>query len=85
MKSHTVRIALSVVVLACLLFSLIVSCVLMYNLGIYVDEAGTSPDIVCGGELWLSMDWIRLAVLALATVVCAVLFVRECVTENGKA
>ena len=32
-------------------------------MGVYVDEAGTSPDKVCGGDFWLYMDWLRLLLL----------------------
>ena len=35
----------------------------IWNMGGYVDEAGTSPDKVCGGDFWLYMDWLRLLLL----------------------
>ena len=37
---------------------------LFYNMGVYVDEANSSLDVVLGGEFWLWMDWIRLAFIA---------------------
>lgn len=39
---------------------LIISMGLMIKLGIYVDEANTSPVQVYGSELWNNMSWIRL-------------------------
>lgn len=46
------------------LLALLISLKLFWNMGVYVDEAGTSPDKVCGGEFWLYMDWLRLLLLA---------------------
>lgn len=58
--------------------SLIISLGLFYNMGVFVDEAGCSPADVCGGDGWLLMDWLRLALLALACLLGAVsLFVRR--------
>lgn len=45
------------------LMSLIISVMLFWNLGIYVDEHNTSPDVVVGGEFWLYMYWLRLILL----------------------
>ena len=45
------------------LLTLLISLKLFCNMGVYVDEAGTSPDKVCGGEFWLYMDWLRLLLL----------------------
>ncbi|MEE1169241.1 MAG: hypothetical protein UHP11_00885 [Anaerovoracaceae bacterium] len=45
------------------LLTLLISLKLFWNMGVYVDEAGTSPDKVCGGEFWLYMDWLRLLLL----------------------
>ena len=47
------------------LICLIISCKLFWNLGIYVDEFNTSPDVVLGGEFWLYMDWLKLGASAL--------------------
>ena len=47
------------------LISLIISLKLLWNMGIYVDEFNTSPDVVLGGNLWLYMDWLRLGFSAL--------------------
>ena len=41
----------------------LISVKLFWNMGVYVDEAGTSPDKVCGGDFWLYMDWLRLLLL----------------------
>ena len=31
---------------------------LVFNMGVYVDEFNTSPDVVVGGEFWLNMYWL---------------------------
>ena len=41
----------------------LISLKLFWNMGVYVDEAGTSSDKVCGGDFWLYMDWLRLLLL----------------------
>lgn len=50
------------------LIALMISIKLFWNMGIFVDEFNTSPDIVCGGDFWLYMDWLRLFVLAMITI-----------------
>lgn len=50
-------------------FSLLISLKLFWNLGVFVDEYGLSPDIVNGGDFWLSMDWLRLLLLLLLCIV----------------
>ncbi len=47
------------------LICLITELNLFYNLGVFVDEFGTSPDVVLGGDFWLLMDWAKLGFLAL--------------------
>lgn len=53
------------------LFSLLISLRLFWNLGIFVDEHGLSPDMVNGGTFWLAMDWLRLLLLLLLCIVSA--------------
>lgn len=55
------------------LVSLMISMKLFYNMGVYVDEANSSLDVVLGGEFWLWMDWIRIAFIA---VICLLSFVK---------
>lgn len=50
------------------LLALIISVKLFWNMGIFVDEFNTSPDVVCGGSFWSYMDWLRLFVLAIITI-----------------
>ena len=59
---------LSIVSFLLSLVALVISLRLFSNLGIYVDEHNTSPNIVLGGEFWLLADWLRLFILALLTV-----------------
>lgn len=58
--------------------ALIISLKLFWNMGIYVDEYNTSPSIVCGGDFWLYMDWLRLALLSIISIISGVrLFYRS--------
>lgn len=43
--------------------ALVISLKLFWNMGIYVDEAGTSPGVVYGSDFWLYMAWLRLFLL----------------------
>ena len=51
------------VLFAVSILTFLISVKLFWNMGVYVDEAGTSPDKVCGGDFWLYMDWLRLLLL----------------------
>ena len=53
---------------------LFIELVSFYKLGVYVDEFGTSPSIVLGGDFWLYMKWLKLLLLL---VVVVVLWVKE--------
>lgn len=68
MKSKFLNVSIFVLSLICLLISL----KLFWNMGIYVDEFNTSPDVVLGGNLWLVADWIRLGFLALICVISGI-------------
>lgn len=57
--------------------SLLVSLKLFWNMGIFVDEANTSPAAVCGGTFWLAMDWLRLGLLALLVILSLVQLARK--------
>ena len=49
--------------------SLIISVKLFWNMGIYVDEYNTSPNIVYGSDFWLLMSWLRLFILGVLTLI----------------
>ena len=68
---------ITLVIFVCSLAALVISLYLFYNMGIYVDEKNTSPAAVCGGEFWMYMDWLRLALLALITVLSGVKLVQK--------
>lgn len=51
---------------------LIISYKLFWNLGIYVDEFNTSPDVVLGGEFWLYMNWFKLGASALICILSGI-------------
>ena len=52
-----------IIVFAMSFLTFLISVKLFWNMGVYVDEAGTSPDKVCGSDFWLYMDWLRLLLL----------------------
>ena len=52
-----------IIVFAMSFLTFLISVKLFWNMGVYVDEAGTSPDKVCGSDFWLYMDWPRLLLL----------------------
>ncbi|GCD10849.1 hypothetical protein [Clostridium tagluense] len=59
---------LSIVTFVLSFVLLIISLKLFLNAGIFVDEYNISPNIINGGEFWLSMDWLRLLLLFLLCI-----------------
>lgn len=57
--------------------SLVISLVLFYNMGVFVDEFNTTPSVVCGGDFWLYMDWLRLFLLAVITLLSGINLVKK--------
>ncbi len=57
--------------------ALLISIILLYNMGHYVDEYGTSPSVVYGGDFWLYMAWLRLALLSLTTAISGIKLFRK--------
>lgn len=51
------------------LLSLLISLKLFWNQGIFVDEHNVTPTDVNGGKFWLYMDWLRLLLLFLVSVI----------------
>lgn len=51
--------------------SLLISVILFWNQGIFVDEHNLSPEILCGGSFWNAMDWLRLLILFLLCIFSA--------------
>ncbi len=54
---------------ACSIFVFIVSVILFYNMSIFSDEYGPSPDLVCGGEGYLLLDWLRLPLSGIVALI----------------
>lgn len=52
--------------------SLFISIKLFWNTAIFVDEYNLTPSIVNGGQFWSSMDWIRLLLLAIMSILCII-------------
>ena len=66
-EDPSVGIAFSIAVFAISSVSLVISVVLMVNMGIYVDELGSSPVLITGGWFWLNMYWLRFFMLFVLT------------------
>ncbi len=60
---------LNIVIFVLSLISLVISLKLFWNLGVYADEYGSSPVLVCGGWFWLCMDWVRLGLLLVLCII----------------
>ena len=73
MEGRKIRIVIFILSL----ISLVISVNLFWNLGVYVDEVNTSPDVVLGGMIWLYMDWLRLGFLALICLLSAINLFRK--------
>lgn len=69
--------ALNIIIFIGSLLALIISLKLFWNMGVFVDEFNTSPDVVCGGDFWLYMDWLRLFILAIITVASGINLLKE--------
>lgn len=54
---------------------LIISMKLFWNLAIFSDEKGISPNMVLGGDFWLYMDWLKLFLLL---ILCVLPFLEAC-------
>lgn len=54
---------LNIIVFILSIICFFISLKLFFNMMVFVDEYNTSPDIVCGGEIWLFLNWIKLGLL----------------------
>ncbi|MFR4992398.1 MAG: hypothetical protein ACLTC1_09055, partial [Turicibacter sp.] len=54
------------------LICLIISAKLFYQLGIYVDEANTSPSVVLGGNFGVWLEWTHLALIGAISVLSGI-------------
>lgn len=68
---------LNIAIFVLSLISLIISLKLFWNMGVYADEYGSSPVLVCGGWFWLCMDWIRLALLFVLCIISGLKLIKR--------
>ncbi|MBB6713930.1 hypothetical protein [Clostridium gasigenes] len=73
MKGKGVNTVIFILSIICL----IISIKLFWNMGIFVDEHNTSPDIISGGDFWLYMDWLRLGFTAVICVLSGISLFRD--------
>lgn len=50
------------------IFNVMISSILFRNLGVFVDEYNTSPDIVFGGDFWNYAYWVMMLFNALIVI-----------------
>ena len=65
------------IIFVCSLIALAISLKLLWNMGIYVDEHNTIPAAVCGGDFWNVMNWLRLLLLGVTTVVSGIQLLKK--------
>ncbi|WP_201777913.1 hypothetical protein [Ornithinibacillus contaminans] len=71
------RSGLNIIIFVLSLISLLFSLKLFWNIAIYVDESGSSPSDVYGGDFWLYMAWLRLALLAIITFLSGIKLIKR--------
>jgi len=64
------------------LLSLLVSMVLFYNTGIYLDESGASAEDLHGGKWGLALAWMRLLILFVLTLASGIALHNESFKES---
>ena len=52
--------------------SLVISLKLFWNIAVYVDDFGTDPVAVYGGDFWLYMAWLLLPLLVINTFISGI-------------
>lgn len=65
------------IIFVCSLMALAISLKLFWNMGIYVDEHNTNPAAVCGGTFWNIMNWLRLLLLGVVTVISGIQLLKK--------
>lgn len=65
------------IIFVCSLIALAISLKLLWNMGIYVDEHNTTPAAVCGGDFWNILNWFRLLLLGVTTVVSGIQLLKK--------
>ncbi|WNX83875.1 hypothetical protein RWV98_14980 [Agathobaculum sp. NTUH-O15-33] len=68
MKRRLLFIAIFILSLA----SLAITMQQFWNMGIYVDEHGTTPSAVLGGDMELLLSWANLAILFFACILSGI-------------
>ncbi|KIL51573.1 hypothetical protein KP77_10850 [Jeotgalibacillus alimentarius] len=59
------------------LSSLMIALRLFWNVAIYVDETGSGPAEVYGGNIWLGMAWLQLLLLFVLTIMIVLTTLRR--------
>lgn len=80
-KSSVTKLIIDGILFCFSLFAFIVSLVLFRNLGVYVNEYGSSPVLVFGGWFWLWMNVARLAVLFIICLISGVRLIWQLVRK----
>lgn len=59
------------------LMALLISMKLFWNIGVFVDEFNTSPDVVLGGDFWLCMEWLKFGLLLVVCILSGGSFIKK--------
>lgn len=74
MKSQFIKVSLFLISLVCF----IISINLFWNLAIFVDEFNANMELVSGGKFWNTMNWLRLGLTGLLTLLTGVnIFIKD--------
>ncbi|AEG61414.1 hypothetical protein V6C32_02870 [Desulforamulus ruminis] len=76
-KINLEKRGINIVIFVLSLISLIISLKLFWNMGVYVDDYGSSPVLVSGGWFWLNMDWLRLGLLFVLCVISGLKLIKR--------
>lgn len=80
MKSKFINISIFILSL----INLIISLKIFWNIGIYVDDFNTSPDVVLGGDLWLISSWIQLGCSVLICILSGINLLKNNINNYNK-
>ena len=59
------------------LAAFIISLRLFWNVSVYADEYGSSPFLVASGMFWLLMDWLRLGLLFVLSLISGLRLIKR--------
>lgn len=68
---------LNLIIFILSMISLIISIKLFWNIGIYVDEYNTNPNIITSGDFWTYMAWLQLGFNSLICILSGITLFKD--------